>query len=376
MRALVASTFAILTLACGAVETPTGGEAPLPAATGFRDAASTPDVRATIDIAVAATVDAIRVRATVEAGSSPSILEPPTRAPLLRRGSKGDTPQSETASLRGEDSTALGHGPTAAASPSPTARPGADAPPTSTPAGGPPTTPTAVPTPVPTATPTAVPTPAPTAMPAVVPTPAPTATPTAVPTPAPTATPAVVPPPIPTATPTAVPPPAPTATPTVVPTPAPTATPTVVPTPASTATPTVVPTPASTATPTVVPTPVPTATRSPTPTPTVPPPDPSPALFLDVVALTSPITRGSRATLQARTLAGARCALQVTLPSGAVSRSGGTGAEPVAGGDGAVSWTWRIGGSTTPGVGEVRVECRLKGDRVAATRDLVVRAKA
>ena len=364
MRALVASTFAILTLACGAVETPTGGEAPLPAATGFRDAASTPDVRATIDIAVAATVDAIRVRATVEAGSSPSILEPPTRAPLLRRGSKGDTPQSETASLRGEGSTALGHGPTAAASPSPTARPGAEAPPISTPAGGPPTTPTVVSTPVPAVTPTAVPTPAP------------TATPTAVPTPAPTAMPAVVPTPAPTAMPAVVPTPAPTATPTVVSTPVPTATPTTVPTPIPTATPTVVPTPAPMATPTVVPTPVPTATRSPTPTPTVPPPDPSPALFLDVVALTSPITRGSRAALQARTLAGARCALQVTLPSGAVSRSGGTGAEPVAGGDGAVSWTWRIGGSTTPGVGEVRVECRLKGDRVAATRDLVVRAKA
>ena len=352
MRALVASTFAILTLACGAVETPTGGEAPLPAATGFRDAASTPDVRATIDIAVAATVDAIRVRATVEAGSSPSILEPPSRAPLLRRGSKGDTPQSETASLRGEGSPALGHGPTAAASPSPTARPGADAPPISTPAASPPTTP------------------------AVVPTPAPKATPAEVHSPAPTATPTVVPPPIPTATPTAVPPPAPTATPTVVSTPVPTATPTTVPTPIPTATPTVVPTPVPMATPRVVPTPVPTATRSPTPTPTVPPPDPSPALFLDVVALTSPITRGSRATLRARTLSGARCALQVTLPSGAVSRSGGTGAEPVAGGDGAVSWTWRIGGSTTPGVGEVRVECRLKGDRVAATRDLVVRAKA
>ena len=98
-------------------------------------------------------------------------------------------------------------------------------------------------------------------------------------------------------------------------------------------------------------------------------------MFVEVVSLTSPITRGSEATLDVTTTPGARCALQVTLPSGTVSGSKGAQLEPVARGDRLVSWTWMVGGSTKPGVGEVRVECELDGDRVEVTAEFVVLAK-
>ncbi len=343
---------------------PAGDEAPLPAATGSRDAASAPDIQAVIDAAVAATVDAIAAREALEAESPPPTSQRPTRAPLVGGGPEPDMAPSETPSSSGADPPTVAPGPTVPALPSSASRPRAEAPQTSAAEGVPAETPPVVPTAVPTETPPVVPIPVPTETPILVPIPVPTETPTAVPIPVPTETPTVVPIPVPTETPP------------VVPTAAPTETSTPVSTPVPTETPTPVPTPVPTETSTPVPTPLPTATHSPTPTPTVPPPDPSRALFLDVVALTSPITRGSRATLEVRTLSGARCSLRVTLPSGAVSGSSGTGAQPVAGGDGVVSWTWRVGGGTTPGVGKVRVECRLEGDRVEATRDLVIRAKS
>ena len=364
MRPLAAPALAVLILACGATAMPAGDEAPPPATTGSRAAVSTPDIQAVIDAAVAATVDAIAVRETLEAELPLPTSQRPTRAPLVGRGSKADMAPSETAPSSGADLPTVAPGPAAPALPSPTSGPRAEAAPTSAAGGVPAETPPVVPTAVPTETPT------------VVPTAGPTETSTPVPMPVQTETPTPVPMPVPTETPTPVPMPVPTETPTPVPMPVPTETPTPVPMPVLTKTPTPVPTPVPTETPTPVPTPLPTATRSPTPTPTVPPPNPSPALFLDVVGLTSPITRGSRATLEARTLSGARCSLRVTLPSGAVSGSSGTGAQPVAGGDGVVSWTWRVGGGTTPGVGKVRVECRLGGDRVEATRDLVIRAKS
>ena len=96
---------------------------------------------------------------------------------------------------------------------------------------------------------------------------------------------------------------------------------------------------------------------------------------MEIVSLTSPITRGSEANLEALTLPGERCALKVTLPSGAVSGSKGTKTEPVAGEDGIVSWTWRVGSRTTPGVGSVKVTCGLDGGSVETTADFVVRAK-
>ena len=116
--------------------------------------------------------------------------------------------------------------------------------------------------------------------------------------------------------------------------------------------------------------PVPTVTPPP-----LPPATESPALLLEVVFLTSPITRGSEASLVAQTVPGALCSLEVTLPSGAVSGSSGTRATPVAGGDGTVSWTWRVGGSTRPGTGTVRVECALGGDWGTETASIVIQAK-
>lgn len=322
MRPLAAPVLAVLILFCSACERPTGDEGPLTSTSGSPDSASAQDIQDLVDAAVDATVDAIAVRATLEAEPPLPTLEAPASVPVLGRGS------SETAPLSGAEPPTVGPGPTAPALPSPTPGRRAEVPPTPPSGGGSTETPTLVPTAVPTETPAEVATPVPAEPATVVPTAVPTETPTAVPTAVPTEM------------------------------------------------PTAVPTPVPTEAPTVVPTPLPTATRSPTPTPTVPPPDPSPELFLDMVALTSPVTRGSEATLEARTLSGARCSLRVTLPSGSVSASGGTGAQPVAGGDGVVSWTWRVGGGTTPGVGKVRVECRLGGDRVEATRDLVIRARS
>jgi competence protein ComEC len=79
----------------------------------------------------------------------------------------------------------------------------------------------------------------------------------------------------------------------------------------------------------------------------------TPALAIQVLSLTSPIARGATATLTVKTSPGANCTITVTYASGP---SKAAGLEPkVAGSDGTVSWSWKVGSSTTPGTWSIDV---------------------
>jgi micrococcal nuclease len=105
------------------------------------------------------------------------------------------------------------------------------------------------------------------------------------------------------------------------------------------------------------PTPVPTQ-PPPTPVPTQAPTEP-PAAGITLVSLTSPTSPGSNATLVIQVAAGAVCDPGVIYKSG---ESGAQGLEQkTAGGDGQLSWTWKVGPSTTPGTWTVYVNCNPGG---------------
>lgn len=93
-------------------------------------------------------------------------------------------------------------------------------------------------------------------------------------------------------------------------------------------------------------------------------------LSLRITALSSPVARGSDATLRAATAPGAGCTITVRYRSGP-SRAAGLGPQ-TAGADGAIAWTWRIGSNTTPGIWPVTVACSLGGRSVSAGTSLAV----
>jgi hypothetical protein len=85
------------------------------------------------------------------------------------------------------------------------------------------------------------------------------------------------------------------------------------------------------------------------------------AANLQIVSVTSPAPRNSSATVVVRTVPGAACDVTVRYASG-VSRAAGL--EPkTAGPAGTVSWTWQVGGSTTPGEWPISVSCSSGGRR-------------
>jgi len=104
----------------------------------------------------------------------------------------------------------------------------------------------------------------------------------------------------------------------------------------------------STATATLAPSPIEAPTQA------RPSPSPAPAITIELIRLTSPITRGSDASLQVRTTPGARCLLSYVTPAGKSSEAQGLG-PTVADGNGICAWTWRIGANTTPGRGRLQV---------------------
>lgn len=113
-------------------------------------------------------------------------------------------------------------------------------------------------------------------------------------------------------------------------------------------------------------------TPKPTPVPSITPPKPTPtARPLSVVSvrftgLTSPVRHGSYATASAATAGGAYCTITVVYKSGP---SKAAGLEPhTASAAGAVSWTWKVGTSTTPGNWPVTVTCSKGGRSASATR--------
>ena len=88
--------------------------------------------------------------------------------------------------------------------------------------------------------------------------------------------------------------------------------------------------------------------------PAGPTPAPNAAgLHLDIARVTSPVKRGGSAALAAQTTPGAACRITVYFKSGP-SKAAGLG-NTTAGANGACSWTWKIGSSTTPGVWRIVV---------------------
>jgi hypothetical protein len=101
--------------------------------------------------------------------------------------------------------------------------------------------------------------------------------------------------------------------------------------------------------------PAPTPTPTPTPTTTV--------TFISVQG-GSP---GATASVTVQTAANAGCSITYVTPKGTVSQAQGLG-DKTAGGDGRVSWSWKIGTGTAPGTGSVTVTC----NGVSATTDITI----
>ena len=161
--------------------------------------------------------------------------------------------------------------------------------------------------------------------------------------------------------------------------PPPEPTPTTAPAPTSTSG-TLLQIPTPTPTPTLVrtpePTPTPTLIRTPSPTPAETPPSTTiltvpPSLFAQIVSLTSPIARGNKATLEADTLPGAQCSITVRYKSGPSKAKGLQLSQ--ADNQGTVSWTWTVGGRTTPGSWPIEVSCTSDSRQAKVTTELFVK---
>lgn len=112
------------------------------------------------------------------------------------------------------------------------------------------------------------------------------------------------------------------------------------------------------------PSPTPSAMASPTPTPT-PTTKPSPIPVQTTVRfVNAPLTasRGSYATLKVKTAANTACSIEVDYKSGP-STAAGLGPKS-SDGAGNVSWTWKVGATTTRGSWPITVTC---GDASAQT---------
>jgi hypothetical protein len=86
-------------------------------------------------------------------------------------------------------------------------------------------------------------------------------------------------------------------------------------------------------------------------------------LTVRVTAEPPTVTRGRTLTITATTSPGAICTIRVTYPDGYVSRAASLRGSRTAGGDGAISWTWRVGSSAT-GTARADISCQL-GARTA-----------
>jgi len=81
---------------------------------------------------------------------------------------------------------------------------------------------------------------------------------------------------------------------------------------------------------------------------------------LSIVSVTSPVSKGSTATLTAQTAPGAACTITVYYKSGP---SKAQGLEPkTAGADGKISWSWTVGVRTSSGNWRIVVSCTANGN--------------
>ena len=119
-----------------------------------------------------------------------------------------------------------------------------------------------------------------------------------------------------------------------------------------------------------IPPPGPVATNEPAATPHPIASTATGAVTVAITSLTSPIGRGSTATVTATTTAGAACSVVVVYKSGP-SKASGLG-PTTAGTDGAVGWSWTVGSRTTTGSWPVTITCTIGGATTSATRSMVV----
>jgi uncharacterized protein with FMN-binding domain len=107
-------------------------------------------------------------------------------------------------------------------------------------------------------------------------------------------------------------------------------------------------------------TPSPVAT-TPSPVATTPSPapvkSPAPVQVVVVAFLNAPLTvaRGNYATLQAKTAASISCSIEVDYSSGASTAAGLVA--KTSDSAGLISWSWKIGGNTSPGSWPITVTC-------------------
>jgi competence protein ComEC len=81
----------------------------------------------------------------------------------------------------------------------------------------------------------------------------------------------------------------------------------------------------------------------------------APATGLEIVSVTSPVSRGATARLVAQTSPGASCSITVEYKSGP---SQAAGLDPKkADSSGGVAWSWKVGTRTTPGEWPIYVQC-------------------
>ncbi len=101
---------------------------------------------------------------------------------------------------------------------------------------------------------------------------------------------------------------------------------------------------------------------------------PASTLAVTFTDVTSPIQRGNVATANVQTAPGANCSIVVTYKSGP---SEARGLDPkTAGSNGAVSWSWLVGGNTTPGPWPIKVTCSAGGQSTTASTTFTVTAKS
>jgi competence protein ComEC len=91
------------------------------------------------------------------------------------------------------------------------------------------------------------------------------------------------------------------------------------------------------------------------------------SVTLTILSVTSPVSKGSNATLSARTSPNASCSIVVSYKSGP-SHASGLGSK-IADSSGAVSWTWKVGSGTTSGTWPISVTC----NDITQTTSFIVR---
>jgi hypothetical protein len=92
---------------------------------------------------------------------------------------------------------------------------------------------------------------------------------------------------------------------------------------------------------------------------------PSGDVSISVVSLTSPISAGSIATLTIQTVPGADCIITAYFKSGP-SQAAGLGPQ-TADASGQVTWSWKVGSRTTPGMWKIVVQSQLGGKTATLT---------